>query len=167
MRAMLKVANATRTCIQDFLTINGGYQPVVPMSPGVWQRWRLVYTGARGVPLGAAEPRCRPGPGRRGACGGLLLSAVSMAVMQLGGGVLRSHSHLHSQPRASTPRCHSLQCMCHEGTQLALLSRPSPLQCSLHALCGPDVDHPRGRASALRAAAAGQGRSVPAAGWLT
>lgn len=29
----------------DFRTVNGQYQPVVSMSPGEWQRWRVVYAG--------------------------------------------------------------------------------------------------------------------------
>lgn len=29
----------------DFLTVNGGYRPILRMEPGVWQRWRIIYAG--------------------------------------------------------------------------------------------------------------------------
>lgn len=42
----------------NFLLVNGGWQPVISMASGTWQRWRLLYSGMQGtIALQIIDPK--------------------------------------------------------------------------------------------------------------
>ena len=41
------VGNGTINSGTDIVLINGGYQPIIELVPGQWQRWRTLYSGTK------------------------------------------------------------------------------------------------------------------------